>query len=400
MSSNVSLRDGTSEALDICMRILLVVPCYDEEARLDVAAVDRFLQNAQQTGIIFVNDGSRDGTLGLLNQIAQRFPQRVVVIDQAVNHGKAEAVRVGMLRAMDLGAEYAGYFDADLATPLESSAEFVETLDKHPNLEFVIGARVALLGRTITRKASRHYTGRIFATAASLVLALPVYDTQCGAKLMRVNERARALFEKPFGSRWIFDVELFARYLNVYGGRDGLYELPLLKWTDVGESKIKWHDFMRAGAEMAAIYRAYGIKRDFNTFLRMLTAPFLRYVGAGGVGTLCHYLLLTTLVALFAVRPTLATVAGALVGAGVNYFLNYHFTFASSAAHRVTMPRFIAVATLSAALNGVGMWFATTRLGVHYLVAQLGCTAAVLVVGYLLNAAWTFRTYESEVPRD
>jgi len=380
------------------MRTLLVVPCFDEEARLDVAAVDRFLEGAQQTGIIFVNDGSRDGTLALLNQFAQRFPGRVVVIDQGVNKGKAEAVRVGMLRAMDLGAEYAGYFDADLATPLESSAEFVETLEKHPNLQFVIGARVALLGRTITRRASRHYTGRIFATAASLVLALPVYDTQCGAKLMRVNERARALFERPFGSRWIFDVELFARYLNVYGDRNGLYELPLLRWTDVGESKIKWHDFMRAGAEIASIYREYGVKRDFNSFLRLLTAPFLRYVGAGGIGTLCHYLVLATLVTLFAVKPAVATVVGALVGAGINYFLNYHFTLASSVAHRITVPRFLVVATLSAVLNGVGMWFATTRLGLHYLVSQLGCTAGVLVVGYLLNAAWTFRTYEREVP--
>jgi dolichyl-phosphate beta-glucosyltransferase len=388
----------TSETLDICMRTLLVVPCFDEEARLDVTAVIQFLEGAQQTGIIFVNDGSRDGTLKLLNQVAQQFPRRVVVIDQGANKGKAEAVRVGMLRAMDFRVEYAGYFDADLATPLESSAEFVETLDKHTNLQFVIGARVALLGRTITRRASRHYTGRIFATVASLVLALPVYDTQCGAKLMRVNARARSLFEKPFGSRWIFDVELFARYLAVYGDRNGLYELPLLRWSDVGESKIKWHDFMRASAEIASIYRAYGIKRDFDSFLRLLTAPFLRYVGAGGVGTLCHYLVLTILVTLFAVTPAAATVAGALVGAGINYLLNYHFTFASSATHRTTLPRFLMVATLSAVLNGVGMWFATSRLGLHYLVSQLGCTAVVLVVGYLLNAAWTFRTYEQLPP--
>ena len=79
-------------------------------------------------------------------------------------------------------------------------------------------------------------------------------------------------------------------------------------------------------------------------------------------------------------------------GAGVNYLLNYHFTFASKLAHRITLPRFLAVAVISAALNGVGMWFATTRLGVHYLLAQLGCTTAVLLLGYALNAVWTFRS--------
>jgi dolichyl-phosphate beta-glucosyltransferase len=373
------------------MRVQIVIPCYNEQGRLEVAAFEKFLAHTEEIGIVFVNDGSQDGTSAELHELAARFPARIVVIDQPVNRGKGEAVRVGMLRAMAPGTEYAGYLDADLATPLEATREFIETLDRHPQLQFIIGSRVALLGRSITRKASRHYIGRAFATAASLVLALPVYDTQCGAKLMRVSEQARSLFEKPFGSRWIFDVELFARYLSTYGNREGLYELPLLRWTDVGESKVKWHDFVRAGAEIAAIYRAYGIKRDFNTLLRLTTAPFLRYVGAGGVGTLCHYLLLLLLAGVFAVRPALATVAGATVGASVNYILNYHFTFACNAAHRVTVPRFALVAGISVVLSGVGVWFATTRLGLHYFVAQLGCTAAVLVIGYLVNAAWTFR---------
>jgi dolichyl-phosphate beta-glucosyltransferase len=374
------------------MRTRIVIPCYNEQVRLEVAAFERFLTRTDGIGIIFVNDGSQDGTSSMLHELERRFPARVVVLDQSLNQGKAEAVRLGMLRAMDLGAEYAGYFDADLATPLEASVEFIETLDRDPELQFVIGARVALLGRSITRRASRHYVGRIFATVASLVLALPIYDTQCGAKLIRVSDRARSLFEKPFGSRWIFDVELFARYLSIYGTSEGLYELPLRRWTDVGESKVEWHDFMRAGAEMAAIYRSYGIKRDFNALLRLVTAPFVRYAGAGAIGTLCHYLVLLLLAGVLAVRPALASVAGALVGAGANYLLNYHVTFASNAAHRVTLPRFVVVAVISAILNGAGMWFATTRLDVHYLVAQLGCTAAVLVIGYLLNSAWTFRS--------
>jgi putative flippase GtrA len=213
--------------------------------------------------------------------------------------------------------------------------------------------------------------------------------------LLRVSERARSLFKKPFGSRWIFDVELIARYLRTYGNRDGLYEMPLRRWSDVGQSKVEWRDFMRAGAEMAAIYRTYGIKRDFNTLLRVITTPFLRYVGAGGVGTLCHYMLLTLLVSGFGVGPSLASVAGAILGASVNYFLNYHFTFACDMAHRVTLPRFALVAGMSVVLNGAGMWFATSKLGLHYFVAQLGCTGLVLAIGYLINAAWTFRSHRA-----
>jgi len=84
-----------------------------------------------------------------------------------------------------------------------------------------------------------------------------VFDTQCGAKLLRCDARLQRLFERPFGSRWIFDVELLARYLAAGGTGAGIYELPLRRWTDVGESRLAPADFLRAAAEMAAIYREY-----------------------------------------------------------------------------------------------------------------------------------------------
>jgi glycosyltransferase involved in cell wall biosynthesis len=239
------------------MRTLVVVPCYNEAARLDVTAFGAFLAKTKDIGFVFVNDGSDDGTLAVLRDIAARWPQRVDVIDRRPNAGKGEAIRIGMLAAFASGARYAGYLDADLATPLDAIEQFVDKLDRSPDIDVVVGSRVLLLGRVIARKATRHYFGRIFATTASLVLDLPVYDTQCGAKLFRANEATRAVFATPFGSRWIFDVEIFARYLSGLGKRDALYEMPLDRWSDVGESKVKTTDFLRAIVEMASIYRVY-----------------------------------------------------------------------------------------------------------------------------------------------
>jgi len=372
------------------VRVGIVVPCFNEESRLDRTAFERFLAGPGSVRLLFVNDGSTDDTLGVLHELQRRFPDRVQVIDQPVNRGKAEAVRVGMLRALGDGIPYVGYFDADLATPLEAIDDFVRVLDHNPDIDVVIGARVALLGRDIQRRASRHYSGRVFATAASLVLSLPVYDTQCGAKLLRSTPRVASLFEQPFGSRWIFDVELIARYLSLGGRREGLYELPVQRWRDVGESKVKLRDYVRAIGEMAQIHRRYFLGRRRERWLDLLSVPFLRYLTAGGVGTTFHYLLLILLVEIGRVRPWSAATAGSALGAVLNYSLNYHLTFAATSSHGHTLPRFAGVALLSALFNGAGVWVLTRFASLHYLLAQVLCTLSVLVFGYLLNRAWTF----------
>ena len=105
------------------------------------------------------------------------------------------------MRAFDADPDYIGYWDADLETPLEAIPALCELLDARPDLEIVFGARVRLLGRAIARSALRHYLGRMFATAASMVLGLAVYDTQCGAKLFRASPAIRALFQEPFLTR-------------------------------------------------------------------------------------------------------------------------------------------------------------------------------------------------------
>jgi hypothetical protein len=180
------------------------------------------------------------------------------VLRLPANRGKAEAVRLGMLRGLERGAELVGFVDADLAAPLEAALELVLELDRHPEASGAIGSRVRLLGREIERSALRHYLGRIFATAASLTLGLPVYDTQCGLKVFRASPPLREALAVPFASRWIFDVELLAR-LTAAGPPTAmrLREVPLERWHGQAGSRLRAADFLRAVLELAAIRRRY-----------------------------------------------------------------------------------------------------------------------------------------------
>jgi glycosyltransferase involved in cell wall biosynthesis len=241
----------------------IVVPCYNEAARLDVAAFQRFLAAHPGVGFVFVNDGSTDGTAGVLAGLRDAAAGRVTVLDLDRNRGKAEAVRRGVLAALGSGAAYVGYWDADLATPLDAIPTFVAVLDRVPAVELVMGARVQLLGRQIVRRRVRHYLGRVFATVVSAALGLAVYDTQCGAKLFRATPATERLFDLPFRTTWVFDVELLARMIRAQraAGRppltEAVYELPLLEWRDVAGSKVRPYHFVRAAAEVALIYRTY-----------------------------------------------------------------------------------------------------------------------------------------------
>ncbi len=369
--------------------VCVVVPAYNEADRLNVRELEAFLSATTEVQLLFVNDGSKDSTLALLTQLAGRH-KHIEVLNLEVNSGKAEAVRQGMLKAAAGGYRYIGYWDADWATPLADISHFADILERRPQTLLALGSRVALLGRFIDRKWYRHYLGRVSATFASLVLGLQVYDTQCGAKLMRNTPEIASLFQEPFISGWVFDVEMIARYLKTFSGPDGIYEVPLERWVDVGESKVRPVDFLRSFGAMARIYRTYRVPQRYQRAIDLITAPFLRYASAGAIGTAVHYLTVIAAVELLFVIPWIAAALGATAGAVVNYLLNYHFIFASTQPHRATLPRFMTVAAISVLINTTAV-----RLGadfnVHYLLAQMMGTIVALVAGYGLNKAWTFR---------
>lgn len=244
-------------------RITLVVPCYNEAGRFDAAAFDRALRDNPGLDFLFVDDGSGDDTAIVLQNFEEKHQGRARVLSLEHNVGKACAVRAGMLEAFAGEADHCGYWDADLATPFDEIPRFVDILEARPQLDLVIGSRVKLLGRSIERDPLRHYLGRVAATVASLLLDLPVYDTQCGAKVFRNSEAMQSLFRERLMSGWVFDVEIIARLIRqrrdaeLPSAEFAIYELPLRRWQDVAGSKVRLGDYARAAVDMVRVYLRY-----------------------------------------------------------------------------------------------------------------------------------------------
>jgi dolichyl-phosphate beta-glucosyltransferase len=237
---------------------VLVVPCFNEEKRLDRTAFVDFAKTDDLT-LLFVDDGSEDGTLGVLRELELKVPAKIGVLALEPNGGKGEAVRRGMLEGLRRGAKVVGYADADLATPPEELLRLWKKLEDG-RLSVVVGSRVLFVGTQIERKVVRHLLGRVFATFAANIVKMPFYDTQCGAKLFRDTPALRAALDRPFISRWAFDIELLGRLRIGTQDVPGLSvadfrEVPLERWIDIPESKLRMGGMVKTLADLARIDR-------------------------------------------------------------------------------------------------------------------------------------------------
>ncbi|MFN2427098.1 MAG: glycosyltransferase [Candidatus Binatia bacterium] len=237
---------------------IVVIPCFNEAQRLDAAATVHLVDSEPRVAVLFVNDGSTDDTARVLGDLCRSRPESLSCLTLERNSGKTEAVRRGVLAALERRPAYVAYWDADFSTPLDMVPPFMAELDRNPHLLGVLGSRVRRLGADIDRRALRHFAGRIFATLASAVLGLAVYDTQCGAKMFRATGDLARAFSEPFQSRWILDVEILARLRQDLGNdvlAARLVELSLPRWRDVAGSKLTMGQGIAAFFDLWRIWR-------------------------------------------------------------------------------------------------------------------------------------------------
>ena len=236
----------------------IVIPCYNEEKGISKSEYSNFLENNLEAFICFVNDGSTDKTLEVLNVLKEKHPIQIHILSLEKNSGKAEAVRAGINHCnINFQHQYIGYLDADLATTLE---EFID-LRNHlqGDIIFGFGSRIRKIGSTIERENSRFLIGRVVATFISNILDIKVYDTQCGSKLF-TREISEELFQKEFISKWLFDVEIFYRMIHLFGKEkaiEKMQEVPLKLWVEKGDSKVKFTYGFKLWFDLFEISRKY-----------------------------------------------------------------------------------------------------------------------------------------------
>lgn len=258
ISDNFKTENSTSIIKEKCIGV--VIPCYNEEDRLLSEEFSNFVRKNLGYHLCFVNDGSTDNTLEILNTLSIGRESHISVFNCTKNRGKAEAVRQGVLyltNTSDLDLDYIGFLDADLSTSLKDFDDLVETLNTH-SYKIISGSRIERIGADITKQSTRQFISIMVNYAIQRILGMKFKDTQCGAKVMH-KDVVPILFNDQFITRWLFDVEMFIRLKRHYGDKTKtmIYEQPLKRWIHADGSKLSMKDSLKIGGQLLRIATYY-----------------------------------------------------------------------------------------------------------------------------------------------
>lgn len=235
----------------------VVFPAYNEAARINLEHYSNFSKQHPDCLVIMVDDGSTDSSRQLLAKLEQETSTiKVLLLDK--NVGKAEAIRQGFNFAKDYKLSFLGFADSDEATPFSELSRVIGHCKGLKNF-FLIASRVKEKSSQIKRRKLRLIASFFFKFIVTKSTGVMVEDPQCGCKFMSI-EIANDLFDRPFISRWLFDVELLFRFKKLKINKDENYNVEnirLKEWTDIPNGKLKLKDFLIAPFGLISIIWHY-----------------------------------------------------------------------------------------------------------------------------------------------
>ncbi|MEP3210577.1 MAG: response regulator [Maribacter sp.] len=237
----------------------VVIPCYNEGNRLSSALFQDFIDKNVGYHLCFVNDGSTDHTLEVLEKLRKGNKASISIVNCEKNGGKAEAVRQGIhYLSQQNDFDFIGYLDADLSTDFRDFDDLVKTIG-NSDFKIVSGSRITRMGANIAKESARKIISKTINLIIQSILGMPFKDTQCGAKVMD-KEIASLMFKNKFRTKWLFDVEIFMRMRKHYGKKNAknmICEQPLKRWIHADGSKLSMKDSIKIIGQLGQIALHY-----------------------------------------------------------------------------------------------------------------------------------------------
>jgi glycosyltransferase involved in cell wall biosynthesis len=222
----------------------VVIPAYNEEQRLPASLVSlcsALLQSGVQHEVIVVDDGSRDATPLILDELAGQYPGRVRIVHHATNQGYGGALRTGFATATK---DLVFYTDGDAQYDPAEMALLWQQLTA--DVDWVNGYKISRsdpLHRIVIGRMYHHVVKRLF--------GLRVRDVDCDFRLMR-----RRIFDvvrleknsgviclemmKKFQDAGFKVAEVPVHHYHRTHGKSQFFNFPRIVRTGVDVLKLWW----------------------------------------------------------------------------------------------------------------------------------------------------------------
>ncbi|NER12765.1 glycosyltransferase [Leptobacterium flavescens] len=238
----------------------IVVPCYNESSRLSKASFKEFINSHKDYHFCFVNDGSKDNTLDLLKQLKEECSNEISILNFPEKRGKSSAILEGIQFLYSVPSfEQIGFLDADLSVSFDEYKEMNQLLECNTSYSIIFGSRE----RNSERGFFRDFVSQIGKRIIRFTFRLPFQEARCKAKIFR-RDAIPVVFHKEFVSKWLFNVEIFVRFINNYqlGYRPvrRILEYELKHRKGFKEPRLNLIDFILVPRDVFKIYFGYHSK--------------------------------------------------------------------------------------------------------------------------------------------
>ena len=208
------------------MKLLITIPCYNEEIVLEktVFSVTQYAQEhlgQHDWNLLILDNASKDSTLEIARKLKSHHPK--IVVDQVNNPGRGRALRESWGRHKDY--DIYSYMDADLATDIKDLAFIISKVAE--GTDIVVGSRYIPYAN-VKRNLLRRILSSIYNLLLRLILKVEFRDAQCGFKAMS-KKVVHGVVPKTLDDGWFWDTELMI--IASHSGHT-LLEVPVT-WREV-----------------------------------------------------------------------------------------------------------------------------------------------------------------------
>jgi dolichol-phosphate mannosyltransferase len=216
------------------VKVLICIPTYNERDNVESLAGEIFARTGSRVDLLFIDDGSPDGTGALLNEMAARNP-RVHVLHRSGKLGLATAYLAGFNWGLAQGFDWIMEMDADFSHDPAHLPAFLEAMASN-SCDVICGSRYVPGGGVSNWSQGRLLLSRMGSVYANLWLRYPVADWTGGFNAWNRQCVQDMCLESLRTKGYAFQIELKFRALTL-GKR--LRELPItFRERRAGQSKM------------------------------------------------------------------------------------------------------------------------------------------------------------------